>query len=65
VMQEGQGQARSHDAVKGRGKAAEGAGGQEPRRRSGGGHVKRIHDSWSSRASSILAVVEEAEVSTL
>ena len=29
----------------------------------GGGRVKRVHDSWSSRASSILAVVAEAEVS--
>ncbi len=27
------------------------------------GRVKRVHDSWSSRASSILAIAEEAEVS--
>jgi hypothetical protein len=54
----------SPEVVKGHhGQATEGARGQEPSRRRSGGRVKRIHDSWSSRASSILAVVEEAEVS--
>ncbi len=38
-------------------------GGQRMPRGQSRGRVKRVHDSWSSRASSILAIAEEAEVS--
>jgi hypothetical protein len=38
-------------------------GGQKMPRGQSRGRVKRVHDSWSSRASSILAIAEEAEVS--
>jgi hypothetical protein len=61
--EENRGQSRSAGIHKTAEKSHGENGGQRMPRGQSRGRVKRVHDSWSSRASSILAIAEEAEVS--